>query len=219
MMALLVGSLGLCLSARPCSMRSRQSSSQVAVPHSSLWTSEMWCRVELTDWMSPRCIIYGTLQRAAVWSRNHLPRQFTALPRSEEHTNPICGGSPSTCSWPSPGGPLNAACLITARRPHGTLRHRGRRLDTAITEAEFGPTYDMHRGALDLVFPHHEAEIAQMESISACGLHSTMKSRGGLPHGPPNLHTFVQTSTPERVSITLRHALDRRACDADGAEL
>lgn len=38
--------------------------------------------------------------------------------------------------------------------------------DTAITETEFGPTYDMHGGAQDLIFPHHEAEIAQMEAIS-----------------------------------------------------
>ena len=38
--------------------------------------------------------------------------------------------------------------------------------DTAITEHEFGPQYDIHGGAIDLIFPHHEAEIAQMESIS-----------------------------------------------------
>ncbi len=38
--------------------------------------------------------------------------------------------------------------------------------DTAITEKEFGPQYDIHGGGLDLIFPHHEAEIAQMESIS-----------------------------------------------------
>jgi len=38
--------------------------------------------------------------------------------------------------------------------------------DTAITETEFGPTYDVHGGAQDLIFPHHEAEIAQMEAIS-----------------------------------------------------
>ena len=38
--------------------------------------------------------------------------------------------------------------------------------DTAITEKEFGPQYDMHGGARDLIFPHHEAEIAQMESAS-----------------------------------------------------
>ena len=38
--------------------------------------------------------------------------------------------------------------------------------DTAITEAEFGAQYDIHGGGVDLIFPHHEAEIAQMESIS-----------------------------------------------------
>ena len=38
--------------------------------------------------------------------------------------------------------------------------------DTAITEKNFGPKYDIHGGATDLIFPHHEAEIAQMESIS-----------------------------------------------------
>ena len=38
--------------------------------------------------------------------------------------------------------------------------------DTAITEANFGPQYDIHGGAQDLIFPHHEAEIAQMEAIS-----------------------------------------------------
>ena len=38
--------------------------------------------------------------------------------------------------------------------------------DTAITEKYFGPQYDIHGGAKDLIFPHHEAEIAQMEAIS-----------------------------------------------------
>jgi len=39
--------------------------------------------------------------------------------------------------------------------------------DTAITEKRFGAQYDLHGGARDLIFPHHEAEIAQMEAISA----------------------------------------------------
>tara|TARA_Y100000310_G_scaffold344932_1_gene460596 strand:- start:7667 stop:9067 length:1401 start_codon:yes stop_codon:yes gene_type:complete len=38
--------------------------------------------------------------------------------------------------------------------------------DTAITEKHFGQQYDIHGGARDLIFPHHEAEIAQMEAIS-----------------------------------------------------
>lgn len=38
--------------------------------------------------------------------------------------------------------------------------------DTAITDTEFGPQYDLHGGAIDLIFPHHENEIAQMEAAS-----------------------------------------------------
>ena len=38
--------------------------------------------------------------------------------------------------------------------------------DTAITEKFFGPQYDIHGGGRDLIFPHHEAEISQMEAIS-----------------------------------------------------
>jgi cysteinyl-tRNA synthetase len=38
--------------------------------------------------------------------------------------------------------------------------------DTAITETFFGSQYDLHGGARDLLFPHHEAEIALMESVS-----------------------------------------------------
>ncbi|MDI6603101.1 MAG: cysteine--tRNA ligase [Patescibacteria group bacterium] len=54
-------------------------------------------------------------------------------------------------SWPSPWG---------AGRPGWHIE------DTAITEKYFGPQYDIHGGARDLIFPHHEAEIAQMEAIS-----------------------------------------------------
>lgn len=38
--------------------------------------------------------------------------------------------------------------------------------DTAITETYFGPQYNIHGGGLDLIFPHHDAEIAQMEAAS-----------------------------------------------------
>jgi cysteinyl-tRNA synthetase len=38
--------------------------------------------------------------------------------------------------------------------------------DTAISEKFFGPQYDIHGAARDLIFPHHEAEVAQMEAIS-----------------------------------------------------
>ncbi|MFN7088383.1 MAG: cysteine--tRNA ligase, partial [Candidatus Paceibacteria bacterium] len=38
--------------------------------------------------------------------------------------------------------------------------------DTAISEKFFGPQYDIHGGGIDLIFPHHECEIAQQESAS-----------------------------------------------------
>ncbi len=54
-------------------------------------------------------------------------------------------------SWPSPFG---------KGRPGWHIE------DTAITEKFFGAQYDIHGGGRDLIFPHHEAEIAQMEAIS-----------------------------------------------------
>ena len=38
--------------------------------------------------------------------------------------------------------------------------------DTAIAEKFFSSQYDVHGGARDLIFPHHEAEISQMEAMS-----------------------------------------------------
>ena len=50
--------------------------------------------------------------------------------------------------------------------PFGTGRPGWHIEDTAITEKYFGPQYDIHGGGQDLIFPHHEAEIAQQESVS-----------------------------------------------------
>ncbi len=52
------------------------------------------------------------------------------------------------------------------RSPWGYGRPGWHIEDTAITEKYFGPQYEIHGGARDLIFPHHEAEIAQMEAIS-----------------------------------------------------
>lgn len=38
--------------------------------------------------------------------------------------------------------------------------------DTAVTLTNFGPQYDIHGGAYELIYPHHEAEIAQAESLT-----------------------------------------------------
>ncbi len=38
--------------------------------------------------------------------------------------------------------------------------------DTAITIPSFGPQYDIHGGAYELIYPHHEAQIALAESLT-----------------------------------------------------
>ena len=76
--------------------------------------------------------------------------------------------------------------------------------DTAITEKEFGPQYDIHGGAVDLIFPHHEAEIAQMESIS-----------GKKPMVKYWLHSAFLNINKRKMSkslknfVTIRDALER----------
>jgi cysteinyl-tRNA synthetase len=74
--------------------------------------------------------------------------------------------------------------------------------DTAITETLFGAQYDIHGGAVDLIFPHHEAEIAQMESIS-----------GRAPLARYWVHTGFLTLRDAKMSkstgnsLTIRHIL------------
>lgn len=74
--------------------------------------------------------------------------------------------------------------------------------DTAISEKYFGQQYDIHGGGLDLIFPHHEAEIAQMESLE--GKHPMVRYW---------LHTGFLTVRGEKMSkslgnfVTIRDAL------------
>ncbi len=52
--------------------------------------------------------------------------------------------------------------------------------DTAITITHFGPQYDMHGGATELMFPHHEAEIAQAEAYTGVSPFVKYWMHGGL---------------------------------------
>jgi cysteinyl-tRNA synthetase len=45
--------------------------------------------------------------------------------------------------------------------------------DTAVTLSVLGSQYDIHGGAYELIYPHHEAEIAQAESLT--GVHPFVK--------------------------------------------
>ncbi len=59
--------------------------------------------------------------------------------------------TPGEPSWESPWGP---------GRPGWHVE------DTAMTLRLFGPRYDLHGAAIDLIFPHHEAEVALAETTT-----------------------------------------------------
>jgi cysteinyl-tRNA synthetase len=72
-------------------------------------------------------------------SRKRDPRDFALWKRHK-------GGEPHTASWPTPWG---------RGRPGWHLEC------SAMATKYLGATFDIHGGGLDLVFPHHENEIAQ----------------------------------------------------------
>jgi cysteinyl-tRNA synthetase len=63
------------------------------------------------------------------------------------------GAKPGEPSWASPWGPGRPGWHIEC---------------SAMSMKELGPTLDLHGGGLDLVFPHHENEIAQSECATGC---------------------------------------------------
>ena len=87
-------------------------------------------------------------------------------------------------TWPSPWGD---------GRPGWHIE------DTAITEYYFGPQYDAHGGGLDLIFPHHEAEITQMEAVS-----------GKAPMVQFWLHTGFLNVNGEKMSKSLHNFITIR---------
>ena len=63
---------------------------------------------------------------------------------------------------------------------------------SAMSEAHLGPTFDIHGGGQDLIFPHHENEIAQ----SVC-------SHGGKPFVKYWMHNGYVTVDGEKMSKSL----------------
>ncbi|WP_438306129.1 cysteine--tRNA ligase [Streptomyces sp. HUAS TT11] len=85
--------------------------------------------------------------------------------------------------------------------------------DTAITEALFGPQYDIHGGVADLMFPHHEAEIAQMEAafgkapLARYWMHTGLLSTGGEKMSKSTGNSLsVQEALRDNSYRTLRYA-------------
>ena len=73
--------------------------------------------------------------------------------------------TPGEPSWESPWGP---------GRPGWHVE------DTAMTLRLFGERYDLHGAAIDLIFPHHEAEIALAESTTGASPLVNYWMHGGL---------------------------------------
>ena len=64
--------------------------------------------------------------------------------------------------------------------------------DTAMAHAFFGPQYDIHGGAVELVFPHHTNEVAQAEA-----------AYGKVPYVKYWLHSGVLNIDGEKMSKSL----------------
>ncbi len=71
--------------------------------------------------------------------------------------------------------------------------------DTAVSYARFGAQYDIHGGARELVYPHHEAEIAQMEALT-----------GLKPMVRYWVHTGLLTQHREKMAKSKGNALHAR---------
>jgi L-cysteine:1D-myo-inositol 2-amino-2-deoxy-alpha-D-glucopyranoside ligase len=70
------------------------------------------------------------------------------------------------------------------RAPFGVGRPGWHVECSVMALSNLGPTLDLHGGGTDLIFPHHECEIAQSETItgqpfSRCWMHSAMVSYEG----------------------------------------
>jgi cysteinyl-tRNA synthetase len=100
------------------------------------------------------------LRRLELCSTKHHPEDFSLWRKFEEQ--PL---------WDSPWG---------LGRPGWHIE------DTAIAMKYLGSTYDIHVGGAELVFPHHEAEIAQGEALSneesfvEYWIHTGMLNVGGV---------------------------------------
>lgn len=119
------------------------------------------------------------LKRLELCSKKRNPEDFS-LWRKDEGRGPV---------WDSPWGKGMPGWHVE---------------DTAIAMKLLGPTYEIHGGASELVFPHHDAEIAQAEALT-----------GRRPYVRYWLHTGLLNMSGRKMSkslgnvITIRDALKR----------
>lgn len=87
-----------------------------------------------------------------------------AVSRIDESINKRNKGDFALWKFSSPG--IEGEYEHHIKSPWGVGRPGWHIEDTAISEKYLGQQYEIHCGGLDLVFPHHEAEIAQAEAAS-----------------------------------------------------
>ncbi len=88
---------------------------------------------------------------------------------------------PGEPAWPSPAG------IATPGRPGWHIEC------SAMSWKHLGETFDIHGGGIDLVFPHHENEIAQ----SRCAFHTPVMANYWMHNG------FLQIEGGEKMSKSL----------------
>ena len=104
------------------------------------------------------------------------------------------GAKPGEPSWPSPWG----------------LGRPGWHIEcTTMAVRTFGPQLDIHGGGADLIFPHHENEIAQSESLTGCAPFA----RYWMHNGRLRLHGEEMSKSTGNV-ISIREVVDRYGADA-----
>jgi cysteinyl-tRNA synthetase len=72
---------------------------------------------------------------------------------------------PGEPEWPSPWGPGRPGWHIEC---------------SAMSEKYLGPSFDIHTGGKDLVFPHHQNEIAQSQALTGPGTYSKYWMHNGF---------------------------------------
>ena len=72
---------------------------------------------------------------------------------------------PGEPNWPSPWGPGRPGWHIEC---------------SAMSQRYLGASFDIHGGGVDLVFPHHENEVAQAEAVSGAGSFARIWLHNGL---------------------------------------
>jgi cysteinyl-tRNA synthetase len=99
---------------------------------------------------------------------------------------------PGEPAWPSPAG------IATPGRPGWHIEC------SAMSWKHLGETFDIHGGGIDLVFPHHENEIAQ----SRCAFHTPVMANVWMHNG------FLQVES-EKMSKSLGNFITIREVLAD----